>query len=80
MTTSIVPPDLAASALLDVNDVAALIRCSARHVFRMSGAGQLPKPVRIGRLVRWRRADLDTWLVGQSGKGDAVTPTNATAV
>jgi predicted DNA-binding transcriptional regulator AlpA len=46
----------------------------------MSGAGQLPKPVRIGRLVRWRRADLDTWLVGQSGKGDAVTPTNATAV
>jgi excisionase family DNA binding protein len=62
MTASIVSPDLAAQALLDVRAVAALLHCSARHVYRLADAGRMPAPVRIGALVRWRRADLDRWL------------------
>jgi excisionase family DNA binding protein len=50
------------SALLDVKAVAMLLDCSARHVFRLADAGELPAPIRIGRLVRWRRVDLDSWL------------------
>jgi excisionase family DNA binding protein len=57
---SIAPPDPA--ALLDVRAVAALLDCSERHVFRLSAAGKLPAAVWIGRLVRWRRTDLDAWL------------------
>jgi excisionase family DNA binding protein len=60
---SMVPPDLAVlPALLDVQAVAQLLDCSARHIYRMADAGRMPPPVRLGALVRWRRADLDRWL------------------
>jgi excisionase family DNA binding protein len=62
VTNSIVPPDLAASVLLDVRAVAALLNCSSRHVYRLADSGRMPKPVRVGALVRWRRTDLDAWL------------------
>lgn len=63
MTTPIVPPDLAAlPALLDVRAVAALLDCSPRHVYRLSDAGRMPPPVRIGALVRWRRAEIEDWI------------------
>jgi excisionase family DNA binding protein len=51
------------AALLDVHAVAALLDCSARHVYRLADAGRMPRPLKIGALVRWRRADLDEWLV-----------------
>jgi excisionase family DNA binding protein len=77
MTTSIVPPDLAALvALLDVRAVATLLDCSPRHVYRLADAGRMPAPVRIGALVRWRRQDIDRWLadgcpaVRRPGRGD----------
>ena len=51
-----------AAELLAVPDVAALLGCSRRHVYRMSDAGKLPRPVRLGQLVRWRRTELADWL------------------
>ncbi len=48
--------------LLDVNQVAALLGVSRSHVFRMTDSGQMPRPLRLGSLVKWRRADLDDWL------------------
>jgi len=49
--------------LLDVRAVAALLGgCSVRHIYRLSDAGKLPAPVRLGSLVRWRRSDLDAWI------------------
>ena len=53
-------PDRA--ALLDVVQVGALLGCSPRHVYRMADAGKMPPPVRLGALVRWRRAELMEWL------------------
>jgi excisionase family DNA binding protein len=65
VTTATQPPaDAPAAALLDVRGVAALLDCSQRHIYRMSDAGQMPAPVRLGALVRWRRQDLDAWLAG----------------
>ena len=51
-----------APALLDVRAVAMLLDCSPRHVYRMSDAGRMPKPVRVGALVRWNRAALEAWI------------------
>lgn len=48
--------------LLDVRAVAALLDCSARHIYRLSDAGKLPRPVKLGQLVRWRRVELLGWL------------------
>lgn len=49
--------------LLDVRAVAVLLgACSTRHVYRLADAGKMPRPVKLGTLVRWRRAELDAWI------------------
>jgi excisionase family DNA binding protein len=48
--------------LLDVKVVARLLGCSTRTVWRWSDGGQMPRPTRIGGLVRWSRASLERWL------------------
>ena len=49
-------------ALLDVQQVAALLKCSARHVYRLSDAGKMPRPVKLGHLVRWNRQAVEDWI------------------
>ncbi len=62
---------------LDVNAVAILLGgCSTRHVYRLSDSGRMPRPLKLGALVRWRRAELIKWLDDGcqpmcSGKGAA---------
>jgi excisionase family DNA binding protein len=41
---------------------------SLRHVRRMDSAQKLPRPVRLGRSVRWPAAEIDDWL--RSGAPD----------
>lgn len=53
------PPEL-----LNAKAVGKLLDCSARHVIRLAEAGRLPVPVRLGHLVRWRRAEILLWLEG----------------
>ena len=42
------------SQLVDVKGVASLLRCAPRTVYRLSDAGKMPQPLRLGSLVRWR--------------------------
>jgi predicted DNA-binding transcriptional regulator AlpA len=49
-------------ALLDVRAVAAMLGCSPRHVYRLADAARMPRPVRLGGLVRWCRAALELWI------------------
>ena len=49
--------------LLDVRAVASLLGgCSTRHVIRLSDAGRMPPAVKLGSLLRWRRAELEAWI------------------
>ena len=48
--------------LLSVEEVAALLGCSPSHVWRLHASGKVPKPVKLGRLVRWRRAEIAAWV------------------
>jgi excisionase family DNA binding protein len=50
------------AVLLDVNAVAEMLTCSPRHVYRLSDCGEMPRPVKVGRLVRWRRKELEDWI------------------
>ena len=54
--------DSAPSAMLDVQAVANLLGCSARHIYRMADMGRMPRPVKLGALVRWSRTTLEQWI------------------
>lgn len=58
------PEDLLDSGplLMSAIDVARELKASLRTVRRLDDAGKLPLPVRVGRLVRWRRDELARWI------------------
>lgn len=52
-------------ALLTVRQVAGMLGCSARHVFRLSDRGAMPRPSKLGDvLVRWSRVEIESWIAG----------------
>ncbi len=51
------------SALLDVANVAQLLCCSVRHVYRLADAGKMPRPLKLGGANRWRRDELEEWIL-----------------
>lgn len=59
--------------LLDVGAVAAMLGCGRRHVYRLADSGRMPRPVKLGVLVRWRRAEVLAWIEGGC-KPPAATP------
>jgi len=54
--------DRARPELLDVKAVGKLLTCSQRTVYRLADAGKMPRPVRLGSLVRWDRETLLAWI------------------
>lgn len=46
----------------DVKAVAAKFTCSPRHVYRLSDAGRMPAPLKLGALVRWDLDEIDAWI------------------
>ena len=43
-------------------ELADALGCSERHVWRMQAAGELPAAVHMGRLVRWPRKTIESWI------------------
>ena len=48
--------------LLDVQAVSRMLGCSTRHVYRLSDAGRMPAPLKLGALVRWSRESVEEWI------------------
>ncbi len=55
-------PTLTSAQLLDVQSVAEVCVCSTRHVYRLSDAGRMPRPVKLGALVRWSKSAIEKWI------------------
>ena len=53
---------MAVSPFYVADDLAALLQCSVRNVWALNDRGALPGLVRLGRLVRWRKRDIDSWI------------------
>lgn len=49
-------------ALIDQETVRGMLACSPRHVSRMAAAGLMPKPIKLGSLLRWNRAVIEQWI------------------
>lgn len=47
---------------LTAEQLAAALQVSQRHVWAMHSAGRLPRPIRLGRAVRWPAAAIEGWL------------------
>ncbi len=52
----------AASLALAARDVARLLGISERHLWSLNASGNCPRPIRMGRSVRWRRDELKAWV------------------
>jgi len=48
--------------MLTVHDVARMLNCSARTVYRLVDTGRMPRPVKLGALVRWPRQAIEQWI------------------
>jgi excisionase family DNA binding protein len=48
--------------LVDTNQVAKLLQVSPRTVWKMQDTGEMPKPIRIGRAVRWGFEEIKAWV------------------
>jgi excisionase family DNA binding protein len=68
VVTSIVPPELAATAdsstrrFLDAKEVGARLGCSWRHVLRLADRGAMLRGVKLGALRRWDAQQLEAWI------------------
>jgi len=60
--TTVALPPAEEVRLLDVNAVARFLSCSARHIYRLADSGRMPRPQKLGALVRWDRIELEKWL------------------
>jgi prophage regulatory protein len=50
------------SRMLTVQQVAKLLGISSRSVYRLSDAGRMPRPLRLGGSVRWDRTVIESWI------------------
>ncbi|EMI54684.1 helix-turn-helix transcriptional regulator [Rhodopirellula sallentina] len=49
--------------MLSVDDIAkGFLGCSPRHVRRLVDSGAMPKPIRLGSLLRWPRGQIEQWI------------------
>lgn len=51
-----------AATLLTVKDLAALLNVGKRTIWKWRDGHRLPSPIKVGRVVRWRRADIESWI------------------
>lgn len=50
---------------------AELLQISERHFWSLHAAGRVPRPVRLGRAVRWSAAELRDWLAAGAPSREA---------
>lgn len=48
--------------LIDMKAAAKLLDLSERTVWGMANSGRMPKPIKIGRAVRWSHEELRAWV------------------
>jgi excisionase family DNA binding protein len=56
------PEIISDPAMVPASWVAKALGCSVRHVLRMADGGLMPAPIKLGRLSRWSRKELEKWI------------------
>ena len=50
------------AALISIHDVATLLDCSTRHIYRLVDTRRIPQPIKLGTLLRWVKSDFEQWI------------------
>jgi predicted DNA-binding transcriptional regulator AlpA len=53
-----------ACELLTAADLCALLKLDARTLRVLRHEGRVPEPIKLGRSLRWRRAEIEMWVAG----------------
>ncbi len=48
--------------LINIQTLAELLGVSRRHIYRLVDAGKIPRPVKLGGVVRWNGTDIQRWI------------------
>jgi excisionase family DNA binding protein len=51
-----------APMMMTVDEIATCLGISSRTVWRLKAKGDLPKSLKIGRAVRWKKSDILAWI------------------
>lgn len=46
---------------ISAKEMAEILSVSTRQIWRLNSEKKIPKPIRIGRLVRWNRREILNW-------------------
>lgn len=65
-----VPAQGSLPTLLTIHEVADLLRCSTRTLYRLIDRGEVPRPLRFGALLRWPQTQIETWLAAGCPKAE----------
>lgn len=49
-------------AMLSAAEIAEQLGCSERHIRRLADSGQMPRPIKLGSLSRFRRTVIEQWI------------------
>lgn len=47
---------------ITVQELAEILKCSDRHITHLRAIGAVPKPAKLGSLVRWHRKQIEDWV------------------
>ena len=50
-------------AVLDAAEVGRVIGASRTSVYALHGREEMPAPIRVGRGLRWAKAEIEAWLL-----------------
>lgn len=54
--------DRITAVLLKSPEVAKMLGISEQHLFRLNAAKKIPAPIKLGKSIRWRKAELINWI------------------
>lgn len=61
--------------MMSVRDIAHRLNCSTRTVYRLADSGRMPRPIKVGRLVRWKTEIIERWFAEDCPVPQPSTPT-----
>jgi predicted DNA-binding transcriptional regulator AlpA len=57
--------------LLTAAELCSLLKLDARTLRVLRHEGRVPEPIKLGRSLRWRRAEIEAWIAGEQSAGHA---------